>query len=131
MFAVKNEKNTMKLIRLTLLFAILSTSVTLSWAQSAPEHSINSSNFERRNNVQIFPNPTVDFLFVQIENSDLSNPTIEVYNIIGNLTEVSLEKTDHNKYRIDVKSLPAGYYLVTIKDDNGTPIKNMFKFLKR
>jgi hypothetical protein len=76
-------------------------------------------------------NPTVDFLNVVIENSDLKNPKIEVFNIIGNTVDIKVEKSDTNKYIIDVKNLPSGYYLVTIKDFNGTPIKDTFKFLKR
>ena len=103
---------------------------SMSWAQSTPELNVNYSGFEKRNKVEIYPNPTVDYLNIVISNSSLDNPKIEVFNIIGNSIEVEMEKLEDNKYRLNVKDLPAGYYLVTIKD-NGEPIKDMFKFLKR
>lgn len=113
---------------LTALFIVVSS---ISWGQTSPELRLNYNGFEKRNKVEIFPNPTVDFLNVVIENSDLREPKIEVFNIIGNMVNVQVQKSDDNKYIIDVKGLSSGYYLVTIKDINGTPIKDMFKFLKR
>lgn len=120
----------MKSFKSLLVLIILVSATTISWSQSAPELDFNYSNFEKINKVEIYPNPTIDFLNVVIKNSNLDDPKIEIFNIIGNAIGVEIEKIADNKYQLNVKDLPAGYYLVTIKD-NGILIKDMFKFLKR
>jgi hypothetical protein len=83
-----------------------------------------------KNKVEIFPNPSVDFLNVHIKNSDLTKTTIIVHSIIGNKIEIIAEKVSTDKYRLDVRDLPKGYYLLSIKDAN-TDFSKTFKFLKR
>jgi len=120
----------MKSLKSLLVITLLVSASSISWSQSAPELDLNYSSFEKVNKVEIYPNPTVDFLNIVIKNSNLNDPKIEIFNIIGNSVGVEVEKTSDNKYRINVQDLPSGYYLVTIKD-NGMLIKDMFKFLKR
>ena len=120
----------MKLLKSGLILLLFISASSISWGQSTPELQMNYSNFEKINKVEIYPNPTVDFINVEIKNSSLNDPKIEIFNIIGNAIAVEIEKTSDNKYQVNVKNLPSGYYLVTIKD-NGTLIKDMFKFLKR
>lgn len=120
----------MKLLKSALVLLLFVSASSISWGQSSPELQMNYSNFEKINKVEIYPNPTVDFINVEIKNSTLKDPKIEIFNIIGNAVEVEIEKTSNNNYQVNVKNLPSGYYLVTIKDD-GALIKDMYKFLKR
>ena len=83
-----------------------------------------------RNRVEIFPNPSVDFLNVHIKNSDLTKTTIIVHSIIGNKIEIIAEEVSTEEFRLDVRDLPKGYYLLSVKDAT-TDFSKTFKFLKR
>ncbi len=85
---------------------------------------------EQKNTVEIYPNPSVDFLNVRIENSDLEKTELVVHSIIGSRFKVEIEKTESNQYKIDVRDLPPGYYLLSIKDPV-TEFSKTYKFLKR
>ena len=120
----------MKLFRILLVIGLATLSTISSFAQSEPERYVNIDGIEEANKVQIYPNPTVDFLNIKVHNSKLKAPRIEVFNIIGNSVEVSIDQLEDDKFQIDVRNLPAGYYLITIKDED-VLLKDMFKFLKR
>ncbi len=92
--------------------------------------SFSSGDLKIENKIQIYPNPSVDFLKVSIEESKLVNPQIVIHSIIGNKLEVLTEKMSANEFKVDVKNLPAGYYLVAIKDAS-TGFSETYKFLKR
>jgi len=79
--------------------------------------------------VELYPNPTDEFLNVTLNNTDLENVEIEMYNIIGNKLTFELDRTRLNSFKINVKELHAGYYLVLVKD----PVQRFnkaFKFRK-
>lgn len=63
--------------------------------------------------VELFPNPAQDHLSVNISESGFMQ--IEVYSIIGNQMNVSSVKTGSSQYRVDISTLPAGYYLLMVK----------------
>jgi len=118
----------MKKILILLSFILLSWGV---FAQSGRDFSaFGNELLELKNTVEIYPNPSVDFLNVKIENSDLEKTELIVHNIIGSRFKVDIEKTEDAKYRIDVRNLPPGYYLLSIKDPI-TEFSKTFKFLKR
>lgn len=101
------------------------------FAQSTGElNRFSNESLEEVNKVRLFPNPSVDFLEVRIENSTLESASFTVHNIIGNEIKVDIQLVAENEYRINVKDLPAGYYLLAIKDDQNV-FKETYKFLKR
>lgn len=82
-----------------------------------------------KNKIEIYPNPAVENIFVKINNSELENVEIELFNIIGNSLTFEMEEIEKNTYRVKVEDFPPGYYLLIIKD----PIKRFnqaFKFHK-
>lgn len=89
----------------------------------------NPTLFEK-NKVNLYPNPAVDFLNVEITNADLADVSIKVYNIIGNVVEAEIEILRDDRYFIKLKDLPPGYYLLAIKDGKNL-INETYKFLKR
>jgi hypothetical protein len=102
-----------------------------SMAQSGRDFSaFGNQSLEQKNTVEIYPNPSVDFLNVKIENSDLEKTELVVHSIIGSRFKVEIEKTEDAKFKIDVRDLPPGYYLLSIKDPV-TEFSKTFKFLKR
>jgi len=106
--------------------------LTLSgYAQSGQDFpSFGDEFLAQKNKIEIYPNPSVDFLNVQIENSNLTSTTLVIHNIIGNKYEVKVEVVGTNQYKVDVRDLPAGYYLLSVKD-TPTNFSKTFKFLKR
>jgi len=104
---------------------------TVSFAQNESEYlSYSTNDLKIENQIQIYPNPSVDFLKVTIEASNLVNPKIVIHTILGNKLTVVSEKTDANEFTVDVKNLPAGYYLLAVKDES-TGFSKTYKFLKR
>jgi len=116
--------------KLLLVFGILVLAFT-SYGQSGQDFaSFGDELLVQKNKVEIYPNPSVDFLNVQIKNSDLSNTVIIIHSIIGNKYELEAENIGPDQYRLDVRDLPKGYYLLSIKDAN-SKFSKTFKFLKR
>ncbi len=61
--------------------------------------------------ITIFPNPSTDFLYVELDN--ISTKDISIHNAIGRLVQVNIDKKPH-QISIDVSSLPKGTYFVRI-----------------
>lgn len=80
--------------------------------------------------VQIFPNPSTEFVHVKFETPYAKKVKLSVHNILGNVMDVEQELMDEHEIRLKVKDLPSGYYLVSIKDERGNA-GSTFKFLKR
>ncbi|MEO9967624.1 MAG: T9SS type A sorting domain-containing protein [Reichenbachiella sp.] len=118
---------------LILLFA-----ATSAWAQdstSASTFTAEAIVFENidldvSNQIEVYPNPTVDYIVVNIRNSTLRDTSFELHSIIGNTVEVDAESIGSDKYRINVKNFNSGYYFVVVKDDF-SQFKEAFKFLKK
>lgn len=116
----------LKIILIPALFMFINVTV---YAQN-DYPSFSSNDLKIENKIQIYPNPTVDFLKVSIKESKLVDPKIVIHSIIGSKLEVYTEKISANQFTIDVKKLPAGYYLVAVKDV-ATGFSETYKFLKR
>ena len=116
--------------KLLLLFSISFISFG-AFAQTGGDFtSFGNELLELKNKVEIYPNPSVDFLNVKINNADLNKTELVVYSIIGSKYQVEIEKTEEYQFKIDVRDLPPGYYLLSIKDPQ-SDFSKTFKFLKR
>ena len=116
--------------RILFVFILISAS-GMAMAQNGQDFStFGNELIGRKNIVEIFPNPSVDFLNVTIENADLQKTELTVYSIIGAKFKVEIEIINPDQYRIDVRDIPQGYYLLSIKDAS-TGFSKTFKFLKR
>ena len=120
----------MKKISAILILVLLAAMFSRTFAQGSGEIGFDTNSLSEINKVEIFPNPSVDFLNIEINNSKLNNPVLELYSIIGNVVKVDLQEVEQNKFRMDVTSIPSGYYLVSIRDKD-THFKETYKFLKR
>ncbi len=90
----------------------------------------NNPDLNNVNKVELFPNPTINYLFVEIQNSNLVQVQFEMHSIIGTKIEVVPEELSSNKFRISVEELNPGYYFLVI-NDTGTRFNQAFKFVKR
>jgi len=118
--------------RVTAILILVLTVGMLSnvFAQGGGEIGFKRNTISEVNKVEIFPNPSVDFLNIEINNSKMNKPVLELYSIIGNVVKVELENVADNKFRVNVSSIPAGYYLLSIRDEQ-TRFRETYKFLKR
>ncbi len=65
--------------------------------------------------IKIYPNPTNDFINIDVENKILKVVKINVYNILGEMIESYDNKAIlSNNIKIDLSSKPAGIYFVKI-----------------
>ncbi len=121
----------MKILKITILSALLALLAAPAFAQSIGElDRFSNEVLESRNEVKLFPNPSVEYLNVTIANSDLENVTFTVHNIIGNVVEVEVEEVGPSDYKVNVEDLPTGYYLLAIKDEK-KHFQETYKFLKK
>lgn len=94
-----------------------------------PEINFSNQSLAAENRIEVYPNPAVEFIIIELSNSSLENVEFEMHSIIGNKIEISSENLSHNKYRIPVKDLASGYYFLVVKDELSR-FKKAYKFLK-
>ena len=85
-------------------------------AQSQDPQGLSAVN-DRKIKVEVFPNPTTNYLTVDLSKLNLKDPKIEIRNIIGSKMVARTEKLGGKQYRVDVQDYPRGYYLVLVRDD--------------
>jgi hypothetical protein len=88
-----------------------------------------NDRIELKNQIEIYPNPAVNNIFIKIENSELEKVEFELYNIIGTSLKFQSEEITHNHFKFSVEEYPPGYYLLIIKDPI-TRFNKAFKFHK-
>ena len=112
-----------------LIVLIIAFAAPKAFAQS-DFPAFGDASLESENRIEIYPNPAVEYINIEIKESKLTNTHIVLHNIIGNKIEIIPEKINDNKYRIEVKDLSPGYYLLSIKDPT-IDFNKTYKFLKR
>jgi hypothetical protein len=93
-----------------------------------PEFS--RSNLQSSTKIELYPNPTTDFITVTIDREKLKSVEFEMYNIIGNHMNIAIEKEDYRQFKINVREYNPGYYLLIVKDPI-TRYNQVVKFQKK
>ncbi|MEQ9298541.1 MAG: T9SS type A sorting domain-containing protein [Cyclobacteriaceae bacterium] len=114
--------------------------LSLSWSATGQDQGSNNLQAENpiiqqasidiKNQIEVYPNPAVEFLIVEIQNSELVDTQFEMHSLIGNQVTIDPEEIGYNLYRIPVKSFSTGYYFLVVKDEISR-YKKAFKFLKK
>ena len=115
-----------KLIILSLAL-VLTTALKAQQVTSAS--AVVSQVSPQENIIDVYPNPAVEYIQVQITNSTLENIEFELHSIIGNMMSIEVIDLGQGKYRIPVKNFATGYYFVVVKDEE-MRFKRAYKFLK-
>ena len=86
----------------------------------------NKYNQAYKNNILIFPNPSSDYVFIDIGKLASKDVKINIYNIFGNLIDI-VEKTEFsdNLLRLDFTSMSSGLYLIKINSQEVNIIKKI------
>lgn len=111
-----------------LTFGLLFLGVSLAARGQVRDEVAYSSTDPKK--VEVYPNPTTDFLHVKFEEPQAKRVRVNLHNIIGNALEAEVEILDDHQLRVKVKDLPTGYYFLALRDAD-TNGKRSFKFLKR
>lgn len=117
---------------------ILLLAASSAWAQDSTSTTafiaetlvFENASLDLSNQIEVYPNPSVDYIIVNIKNSTLRDVSFELHSIIGNTVEVDAESVSRDKYRINIKNHNPGYYFVVVKDDF-SHFKEAYKFLKK
>lgn len=76
-----------------------------------------ASNLEEKNAIQVFPNPSSDWIWVRIPENWAGEKQIQLVDLLGRkLLEV--EANAHNPTAVDIQGIPAGNYLLTVKSND-------------
>ena len=85
-------------------------------------------NETSRNDVSIYPNPSSDNTYININLADDSNVSIEIYNAVGQLVK-AIDNTNmqsgENLMIINISNLKAGMYIVKANIGNSVITKNL------
>lgn len=112
----------------TILFSVIMVLVTqIAWAQAHDPFSPDRTDPSKV--VKLFPNPATDYISVKFETPRAKSVKLTLHNIIGNTLDVENEIIDDYEIRLKVKELPAGVYLLAVRDEDN--LRSSFKFLKR
>ena len=91
--------------------------VMLCFQVNAQENRGLASANDPKAKVEVFPNPTTQYLTIDLSNLSLKDPKIEIRNIIGSKMVSHTEDIGRKQYKVDVQDYPPGYYLVLVRDD--------------
>lgn len=75
------------------------------------------SDLENKN-IKIFPNPTSDFIAIQIGGLNLQDLNIEMYDMQGKLIQEKILKSGQTIGYFDIQTLYSGTYLIKISTNN-------------
>lgn len=78
------------------------------------------------NNFSLYPVPAKDELFIDLQNSNLSNYSYEIINMNGQIVK-SKTKVEKIRQKIDVSYLPSGLYIIRLKSNNSYSSRKFIK----
>ena len=79
--------------------------------------------------IVVYPNPAVEYLMIDVSAMEMQLPVFQLYNVIGSIVTVNVEKLEDGQYKAQIKDIPCGVYWLIIKDSNAQ-IKQAYRFLK-
>jgi hypothetical protein len=125
----------MKFYKLTLLFLLFISQFALAQNSTIDNNKselpiIKKESLQLSMDVELYPNPSVDFLNITLKNANLKNVEFEMYNVIGNKIDFEYDAVNGVSYKINVKEFNPGYYLLIIKDPMSR-FNKAFKFRKQ
>ena len=86
--------------------------------------ALSTSQFNKES-FSFYPNPSEDFIQINLNNSFTKSTTLEIYNNIG-----ILQKTEHltnTITQVDINNLATGIYFLKITSETGTSVKKLIK----
>lgn len=120
----------MKRIGVIVLFLIVGVLAANGQNTSAVElPDVGRQSMKKPLEVELYPNPAVDYLNITLSDPELKNPQFEMFTVIGSKLSFDIEKEGSTNYKINVQDFTPGYYLLIVRDPL-TRMNRAFKFRK-
>ncbi len=86
--------------------------------------NINENNFD--NEIKLYPNPTNNFVNLEIQNTENEKLLVEITNINGQfMYKKQYNKTANSTIQIDLSSYPKGVYLIKLRTDKFVKVSKL------
>jgi|GEM_PF-3266078 len=92
---------------------------------SQKEAGLTHSEVNPVSNLQVFPNPAVDYLNVEFKITLVKSVTISIVNQIGQIIhneEIEITASGSVKEKLDISKIPPGIYFLNLKSDPANQI---------
>ena len=66
--------------------------------------------------IECYPNPAIEYINVDLRATTVKNARFEVFSIIGNKVSVSVLHAGVGVYKMNLRGLADGYYMIMVKD---------------
>ena len=76
--------------------------------------SVFDSETDQQDELLLFPNPTNDFVEIQMENVSLQNSSVQIYNLNGQF----VRDAQFSGKRVDLSGIEAGLYFLSISNES-------------
>ena len=107
---------------------LITISFGIFFSLTATAQTVNSDNNEQQPEVSIYPNPAIEYVIVELDDS-FTNAKFELNSMIGNKITIQPEELGYGKYRISLKDFATGYYFLIVTDKDSRA-RFAHKFLK-
>jgi hypothetical protein len=89
--------------------------------------TLNNKDFDKSQKQIVYPNPTSDFLYIDLENNQAK---VSIFNTIGQEVYASNQEVlfNKNQIKIDVSNLKEGIYFLNLEEGQ---YKSVIKFVKK
>ena len=81
------------------------------------------------NEIDVFPNPTQEYVLVHFHGFINENRNIQVYDLVGQLVLEEELKANQEEIRLNLADINAGQYLLTISTENNAMV-NSYRIVK-
>ncbi|MEP0368869.1 MAG: T9SS type A sorting domain-containing protein [Cyclobacteriaceae bacterium] len=122
-------RNKLIISTLALLLSVAGMAQSEEGSVVVAERSLVVEPFNATNKIELYPNPAVEYVVVNIQQSTLENTEFELHSIIGNEIQIFPEELGNGKFKIPLKDFASGYYFLVVKDEVSR-FKQAYKFLK-
>jgi len=77
--------------------------------------------------VSLYPVPAIDFVTLDLGNNEIGNAEVRLFDVKGSLLKSFRQNPGRSQIRINVSDLPAGFYSVQIRAEEGVATKHFTK----
>jgi hypothetical protein len=76
--------------------------------------------------VDVYPNPSINKVFIDLQNFNFENATLEIFSLEGRML-LKQSVATNTVSEIDLQSLPSGMFVLKIRDNNQSVVRLMNK----
>lgn len=78
--------------------------------------------------IQIYPNPTSGLIEIQVEDNDIIDFDIKVYNSLGSVIDVPTTELNPNTLQLDLTNIATGVYIIKMNKGTESFVNKIIKY---